>query len=89
MEALTTADNLGVLRPFVLEVSYPAVLSSVAALVLGSFATDAPPASVWQQFMNDEASGTIPVAVRGPNCDSTDEEAEKEEDRQALLTRKG
>ena len=72
-----------------LEVSYPAALSSVAALILGSFATEPPPASVWQQFMNDEAGGTIPVAVRGQNGDSADEEAEKEEDRQALLARMG
>lgn len=84
VDAFATSENLGRLRPFVLEVTYPAALSSVCALVLGSFATAPPPASVWQQFMNDEAHGAVPVALR--NGDSTDEEADSEEDRQALLT---
>lgn len=81
-------------NPFLLEVSYPAALSSIAALVLGSYATEPPPARVWQQFMNDGDSAA--VAVEGRDDDDEGEEegrlgeaAGSSDDEQALLGAKG
>ena len=66
--------------PFLREVAYPAVAASVAALLIGSFATEPPPASVWRQFM-DDGEGHAAVAA----SDEDDAGEEGAEDERALL----
>ena len=39
--------------PLLAAVAYPAAFCSIAALVLGSYATAAPPTEVWRKFCDD------------------------------------
>ena len=47
-----SVDKTG-FSPLLAEVAYPAAFCSIAALVLGSYATAAPPAEVWRKFCDD------------------------------------
>ena len=59
--------------PLLAEVAYPATFCSVAALVLGSYATAAPPAEVWRKFCDDGEGLELKAAGAGALSGDEDE----------------